>query len=279
MRRMKKLSYIASSVALLSSFIVTFAPATALAARPDHAGGGHSGGGSTSSVLTGNDISWPQCGRKLPSGQAFGIVGVNGGLANTTNACLSDELAWAQSSTGGTGQAKAALYVNTANPGDIKDQITDWPSSGSSLKYGTCSGANDQACAYQYGWQRAYEDAQLRGVSNPSTYKWWLDVETGNTWSTANLSNNVADLEGMVDYFQSLGAGVGLYSTAYQWQQIVGNAVTATSSLNGLDSWLAGAANLSDAQASCNLPSLTEGGLVSLTQYVSKRTDYDFSCV
>lgn len=276
---MKKSALFKDALAFVTSLIVVLAPATAFAAKPDHAGGGHSGGGSTSIVLTGNDISWPQCGRKLPSGQAFGIVGVNGGLANTTNPCLADELAWAASSRGGTGQPNVALYVNTANPGDVKDQISDWPQTGSSAKYGTCTGANNAACAYQYGWERAYEDAQTRGVANPSTYKWWLDVETGNTWSTVT-ANNVADLEGMVDYFQSIGVtSVGLYSTGYQWGQLVGSSVSSTSSLNGLESWLAGASNLSDAQTSCKLPPLTADGQVTLTQYVSKRTDYDFSCI
>ncbi|MEO8282285.1 MAG: hypothetical protein ABI568_02585 [Pseudarthrobacter sp.] len=65
----------------------------------------------------GNDVSWPQCGKALPKGQTFGIVGVNNGLANTSNPCLATELSWAGSSTGAAGQPKAALYVNTANPG------------------------------------------------------------------------------------------------------------------------------------------------------------------
>lgn len=257
------------------------APATALAAHSTNAGGGHggSGGGGTSTVLTGNDISWPQCGAKLPNGQAFGIVGVNGGLANTTNLCLATELAWANNSAGGTKQPSAALYVNTANPGDVKDQINDWPTSGNSVNYGTCTGANDTACSYQYGWNIAQEDAQLRGVSNPSNYKWWLDVESDNSWSTINFNNNVADLEGMVGYFQSIGATVGLYSTATQWGGIVGNSVSSTSNLNGLDSWLAGAKGLSGTQTMCQQPPLTTAGRVAVTQYVSKRTDYDFSCL
>ena len=36
-------------------------------------------------ALAGNDISYPQCGKALPSGQAFGIVAVNEGLPNNTN--------------------------------------------------------------------------------------------------------------------------------------------------------------------------------------------------
>jgi peptidoglycan/LPS O-acetylase OafA/YrhL len=36
-------------------------------------------------TLAGNDVSYPQCGQALPSGQAFGIVAVNEGLPNNTN--------------------------------------------------------------------------------------------------------------------------------------------------------------------------------------------------
>jgi hypothetical protein len=70
----------------------------------------------TGSTATGNDVSYPQCGRSLPSGQAFGV---NDGLANTTNPCLAKEITWAQKSTGTTSQPPASLYVNTANPGNL----------------------------------------------------------------------------------------------------------------------------------------------------------------
>ena len=74
---------------------------------------GQQGGG----VQAGNDVSYPQCGITLPTGQAFGIVAVNDGLANTTNPCLAAEIAWAQTSTGAARQPRASLYVNTADPG------------------------------------------------------------------------------------------------------------------------------------------------------------------
>src|SRR5687768_13267508 len=73
----------------------------------------------------GNDISWPQCGRTLPTTHAFGIVGVNGGLANTTNGCLATQLTWAHQAKGGTAQIKAQVYVNTANPGGLN--TPSWP--------------------------------------------------------------------------------------------------------------------------------------------------------
>ena len=180
------------------------------------------------STTTGNDISWPQCGGSYPAGQAFGIVGVNHGLANNLNWCLASELAWAVKSTGNalpTGFPQAALYVNTADPGSVLPVVADWPTSnvdpngvsestGSTNPdpYGSCTetgtGSNTPACAWQYGWNRAIQDMLWLvatptpgAVSNlPSKYWWWLDVETGNTWEsgTSGLANNVADLRGMV---------------------------------------------------------------------------------
>ena len=54
----------------------------------------------------GNDVSWPQCGKALPKGQTFGIVGVNNGLANNTNPCLKTQLTWA----GTSGAAPASRW-------------------------------------------------------------------------------------------------------------------------------------------------------------------------
>src|SRR3990167_2274321 len=217
------------------------------------------------SVL-GNDISWPQCGRKLPSSQAFGIVGVNGGLANTDNPCGLNTPSWPSDNIDPLG--------NTApNP------------------YGTCDHGDTLACAWQYGWNRALEDvhfrfkpaAQAAGFSySPSSYRWWLDVETENTWKTDTFGqqSNVADLEGMVAYFNSVGASqIGFYSTGYQWGQVVGSAVTQSSNLNGLKSWLAGAKTQNGAKNNCSKPPLTTGGQVTLTQFVSGSYDYDYSCI
>src|SRR5439155_7250878 len=51
---------------------------------------------------TGYDVSYPQCSSTLPKSPTFGIVGVNGGRAYATNACLASEYAWATTSTSTT---------------------------------------------------------------------------------------------------------------------------------------------------------------------------------
>ncbi len=245
----------------------------------------------------GYDISYPQCGKKLPTDAAFAIIGVNGGNAATTNPCLSSQLTWAKKASGTTNQPKIQLYVNTANPGEVINQITTWPTnnkdkSGNTAPnpQGTCTGANDLACSWQYGWNRAVEDyldrfkpaAAKAGISTAiADYYWWLDVETMNTWQSGSyeaLARNAASLEGMTAYFKQNQAKVGLYSTAFQWNSIVGT-VDADSNLNGLANWRPSGASLENAKANCKVDPLTNGGFISLTQYVQQNLDKNHSCI
>ena len=232
--------------------------------------------------LLGNDISWPQCNTAFPTGQAFAIVGVNNGLANTTNPCLAEQLRWAEDSAGHPGRPTVSLYVNTANPGAAGSW---WPEedeypAGREVHnpYGPCEdGDFGKACAYMYGFAKAYDDAHHRGVSNPGSYFWWLDVETENSWSGTDKEANRAVLEGMTDFFHSIGAQVGIYSTGRQWDQIVGP-VSSSSNLYVLPSWLAGSRSASGAALACADAPLTGGGTVALTQFVSRGFDYNHSC-
>lgn len=276
-----------STLLITTLAIILFSGGVAFAARVT----------SNTTTPLGIDISWPQCTKQVPKTQAFGIVGVNGGLATTTNPCLKDQLLWANQSLGGTSQEILQLYVNTANPGGLG--TASWPKNNidpagntTSNPYNTCNGSDTLACAWQYGWNRALEDVRDRfqpainqtGLSNyPSTYIWWLDVETGNTWKLSGTSfdtqSNVAVLEGMTQYFLTVNARLGLYSTSYQWRQIVGGSVNMTSNLNGLNNWRPGGANLSTAKEACKAESLTINGKVVLTQFVSKSLDYNYACL
>ena len=59
----------------------------------------------------------------------------------------------------------------------------------------------------------ALMDARTRGVQSPGRYRWWLDLETANSWQSSTR-NNRADLEAMAFYFRHIGAKVGIYDAA-----------------------------------------------------------------
>jgi hypothetical protein len=250
---------------------------------------GMPGTASAAPATVGYDVSYPQCSTSLPRDRAFAVVGVNGGLSTRANPCLAAQLTWAWGSSGAvSAQPRAQMYLNTANPGEVRGQVTTWPKTGAT-PYGSCDGTNSAACSWQYGWERAQNSVDAffipaaraaRVDGRPSTYVWWLDVETMNTWQSGGsdaLARNRATLEGMTALLESRGGRVGLYSTGQQWTQIAGT-VPPGSTLTGRDSWLAGARSLADAQAACNKPALAPGGRVTLSQYVRDGLDRNQAC-
>jgi hypothetical protein len=268
--------------ALRSVIVVTLAVVATLLALP--------GTASAAPTTVGYDVSYPQCGTTLPRDRAFAVVGVNGGLSTRGNPCLAAQLTWAWGSSAGVpAQPRAQVYLNTANPGELRSQITTWPKTGLT-PYGSCDGSNSAACSWQYGWERtqnsidsfftpAAREARVDG--RPSSYTWWLDVETMNTWQSGSpdaLARNRATLEGMTAYLTAGGGRVGVYSTGQQWAQIVGT-VPPGSTLAGRDTWMAGGSSLAGAQAACFRPGLVPGGRVSLSQYVTSGLDRNLSCV
>jgi hypothetical protein len=210
--------------------------------------------------------------------------------------------------TGATSQAKVSLYVNAADPGNVYNgtPIADWPASSLSTDpYAACAtttvtlstgtytvGANSPACAWQYGYNKATQDAAwltaaataineqsplVRVSTSAAEYPWWLDVETANAWQ-ANTAMNVADLQGMIAGLEAAGAtAVGTYSTAAQWNAVTGGTISASGSLYGIPEWLPGAKSLSGAEQACSQTSFT-GGPITLTQWFSHPVDSDFAC-
>lgn len=288
------LKFLTLVVLSLSVLLFSLLSVTAFAARPITGGGSKP---SPTPELVGYDISYPQCGKSLPTDHYFGIVGVNGGNAATANSCLADQLVWANKAKTGSNQSKYQVYVNTANPGEVMNQITTWPTTSSDTNgnvpvnpYGACNGANDRACSWLYGWNRSiYTEgifkaaATSKGLnSNTADYVWWLDVETMNTWQSGSneaLIRNTAAIEGFGAYYESKSAKIGLYSTAVQWTEITGNNISSASKLNGLPNWRPSGASLANAKANCRVAPLTTGGSISLTQYVVKNIDHNHTCI
>ena len=234
-------------VAVLASISLTTAVSTSAVARPAPR--------PTTSTITGNDISWPQCGKAYPTGSAFGIVGVTDGKPYFGNTCLASEYAWAAATPGGAG-----FYMNTANPGAASTAVNWYQQR---TPDASCAPGHEAACAYNYGFNaaaRALAYAQAQTGHSAGT-SWWLDVETDNSWSATDLGANLASLRGSIDFLQRTpGVVVGVYSTKYQWTRITGGAPLS------LPNWVAGAANLSEAKARCTPAWSATGGPVVLTQ-------------
>lgn len=180
----------------------------------------------------GYDVSYPQCGRTLPSPAAFGIVGLNGGAPLTTNRCLSEQMAWARRT------GAYALYVNTAYRG-VGDPVA----------YGRRLA--EDAIAREHA-------AGVRGVG-----MWWLDVELTNDWR-GTQHENATVLASMIVRLQEAGVRVGIYSSPDQWAEIAGDWSP------GLPVWNAvGLSSPATALASCE--ESFAGSSSALVQWVAKR--------
>ncbi|HZS31590.1 MAG TPA: hypothetical protein VFA37_10055 [Gaiellaceae bacterium] len=237
-----------------------------------------------SAAPVGYDVSSPQCSGSYPSNVLFGIVGVDGGLANTANPCLGGELRWARDAPGQKRpeQPPLSLYIDTSNPGG--QHVADWPSGGATPAYGSCNGLLTDACSYLYGEQRAaYSYGLVARLDSAAarTAPWWLDVELGASWA-GTYELNIAALRGFVAGLRHAGATgpLGIYSTSAQWKDITGlTAQTTAAAFKGrLGGWVAAAAaSLAQARQNCATGGFT-GVPPTLAQYQSGAFDADLRC-
>jgi hypothetical protein len=238
----------------------------------------------SSSPTTGYDVSYPQCSGSYPSNPLFGIVGVNGGLANNANSCIGSELHWARDTPGQKRprQPHLSLYIDTGNPGG--HHVADWPRGGTAPAYGVCNSQLTNACSYIYGEQRAGRSYRLVAALDPrgaKTAPWWLDVELMASWA-GTYQLNIAALQGFIAGLHNAGATglVGIYSTSAQWKDITGlTAQTTPTAFNGqLSDWVAGTeATLKQAQHNCTSGGFT-GVAPTLAQYRTDTLDADLRC-
>lgn len=196
--------------------------------------------GPYASGSTGYDVSFPQCGGAMPSG-AFGIVGVNHGRPFTSNGCFATEYASAPN---------PSVYINTAFSGAYRKSITTY-----------CS-QQPKSTAWQIGCSEA--ETSLSYVGQSPVSMWWLDVETGNSWSSSSLGLNRDTIQGAADRLNQTGLPVGVYSTAASWRTITGQGYSPNGSVAD---WVAG--------GSCSTP--FDSKPVWLSQHTSG-FDYDTAC-
>jgi hypothetical protein len=232
------------------------------------------GGSKPARYPRGFDISYPQCGGAYPANPAFAIVGVNGGKVFSANPCLASQIAWG-------GGAASELYVNTGNPGPALSSF--WPVGQSTPRVCSASNPDTADCAFDYGYNAAkhsYETAaaayQALGIqTSPSATRWWLDVETVNSWRD-DTALNVAALEGEMAYLRDVAGitRIGFYSTTYQWGVITGG----TKVFAAHPSWGAGARSERVAINHCTSTAGFTGGPLAMVQYPYSGFDANVLC-
>lgn len=193
---------------------------------------------------TGYDISWPQCPANNPSATLdFAIVGVNAGKAMTQNPCFAGQVAWARKAA-----LPPALYLNTNSPP-------------ANYTNPACRTSDKNCLNYRYGYDAAAYALSFANTAAPDVTDYWLDVETGNAWST-NKSLNARVLQGLIDYLKAHQKTVGIYSTSYQFGLIAGNFSP------GLPNWVPGVAHgPEDGPAACLAAPSFGGGTVVMVQW------------
>jgi hypothetical protein len=223
----------------------------------------------------GFDVSFPQCVQDLgsfdqsPSGEPpqFAVIGVTGGRPFTQNRCLAAEY----ETVVGNGYAPS-FYLNVSAPRNLGSAqswaVPDHP----------CDPGDTQCESYSYGWSAAqdaadYAQMAIASVGGPDPTGWWLDVETGNYWSTDQSANDQV-IQGALDYLVGNGNGatVGIYSVQSMWNRIAGLSFRPL-----IPTWLAGARSFGSAPRMCAPTSFT-GGPVALVQVTIAGHDWDYVC-
>lgn len=247
----------------------------------------------------GYDISWPQCITTSPQAPyGFGILGVTGGRAFTPNPCLALQNRWAERAVANPGTL--SLYMNVSYASDRT------ASHGFSGPYGRLCTRDTICFAENFGWNAAkyavtyamWQEAlawtwwpEVGGTKRASTPDaaarqsessavWWLDVETGNTWSDNSILNRSV-IRGAAAYLagslvngraSGLQATVGIYSAGFMWRQI-----TSGWSITGVPIWVAGAP-ASNPSSFCSADHAFGGGTTWLVQYGIGAFDGDYGC-
>jgi hypothetical protein len=205
---------------------------------------------------TGVDVSYPNCSVAVPN-VSFGIVGVNNGLVYGHNSCAASEARHF---------SNLSLYVNTG--------LNASPSSSYYTQAQVGCNGDVNCAAYNYGYAAGKDALSYAGSQGLSSSKWWLDVETGNTWNQDSLQNQKS-LQGEYDALAASGATtIGVYSTTAQWQSIT------KSWQNNWPSWGATTwTTANQARTYCTGHQFT-GGSSLLMQYKSRQSklDQDVAC-
>lgn len=224
--------------------------------------------------VLGGDISWPQCptGMGIPQRRTLGlpmplpaaeyvVVGLTNGPGFYPNPCLADQVAWVRD----RGLLLAAYAVLSYPDDDTLERFGDDGPHDGSTALGALRNIGYQQALYNIRSMRA------TGLDSPIV---WLDVEPVALfdWSDDPVAN-AAVVEGSRRGYEDAGYRVGVYSTPYLWEQIVGDLAL------GVPEWrAAGQTSRREALARCGSAWSIQGGEAVMGQWVEASRDHDVTC-
>ncbi len=225
--------------------------------------------------VLGADVSWPQCpkGMGIPEKRSQGmpmpipdaeyvVIGLTNGPGFTPNPCLADQVDWVRDRG-----LMVAAYAVASYPDDatLDEHGADGP-----YDAGTATGrlrnTGYQQARYNIG---SMVDA---GLQSPIV---WIDVEPvpDFAWSD-DPAANAAVVEGAARAYTDAGYTIGVYSTPYLWEGVVGGF-----SLGGVAEWrAAGETSREEALNRCGDDWSIQGGPGVLGQWVEDSRDQNVTC-
>lgn len=224
--------------------------------------------------VQGADVSWPQCpkgmgipekrskGLPMPVDEAeFVVLGLTNGPGFTPNPCLADQVAWVEDR-----ELMASAYAVASYPDAATLEKYSWD--------GPYSGDTKKGQLRNVGYQQARYNLDTMVDAGLQTPVVWIDVEPVPffEWS-GDPAANAAVVEGAARAYTDAGYGIGIYSTPYLWETVVG------SFRLGVAEWrAAGETSREEALNRCGQDWSIQGGAPVMGQWVEGNRDHNITC-
>ena len=224
--------------------------------------------------VVGGDISWPQCpkgmgiphkmslGAPLPTAEAeYVVIGLTNGPGFHANPCLQSQVDWAH---------EAGLLTAAYAVASFPDEATLATYGGE----GPFDGSTARGALQNTGYQQALfnlASMEQTGLQSPLV---WIDVEPVShyEWS-ADKEDNAAVVQGVARAYLDAGLRIGVYSTPYLWDVVVGDLAF------GVPEWrAAGQTSMAEALSRCGPDWSIQGGPAVLGQWVEDHRDKNVTC-
>ncbi|MDP2774210.1 MAG: hypothetical protein Q8O61_11720 [Nocardioides sp.] len=224
--------------------------------------------------VLGGDISWPQCPRGLgiPEKRTLGmpmplpearyvVIGLTNGPGFHPNPCLADQVAWVRER-----RLMASAYA-----------VSSYPDDATLARHGDTGpydGSGRLGALKNVGYQQArfnVDSMRRTGLETPIV---WIDVEPvpDFEWSGDPVAN-AAVVEGAARGYVDAGYAIGVYSTPYLWDGVVGGFEL------GVPEWrAAGHTSRAEAEGRCGADWVIQGGDGVLGQWVEEQRDQNITC-